>query len=140
MNKEQKTAWFILILFPIVCVGFFILSSFGGWRVDSAAFGIFGLIGLTPFIFRRRLDPSRVASDERDRQINRKAFVAGGMASYLGFVIGLMCIWAVNMIAGNNMITIDLIPLTVFCGWMIFVVVRSVVLLFLYSRGTGYAE
>ncbi|MBU8921482.1 MAG: hypothetical protein KOO63_06660 [Bacteroidales bacterium] len=140
MNMEQKTAWFILILFPIVCIGFFVLSSFYGWRVGCAAFGLFGLIGLTPFIFRRRIDPPRVASDERDRQINRKAFVAGGLASYLGFVIGLMCIWAVNMIAGNNMMTIDIIPLIVFCGWMIFFVVRSGVLLFLYSRGTGYEE
>ena len=140
MNREQKTAWFILILFPIVCVGFFVLSSIFGWRVGCAAFGIFGLIGIAPFIFRQRVTPPRVPSDERDRQISRKAFMAGGLASYLGFVIGLMCIWAAKMIAGSNMMTIDLIPLIVFCGWMLFVVVRSGVLLYLYSRGTGYAE
>jgi hypothetical protein len=140
MNKEQKTAWFILILFPIICVGFFILSSIGGWRAGSAAFGLFGLIGITPLIFRRRANPPQVQSDERDHQINRKAFMAGGLASYLGFVIGLMIIWAVKMFAGSNMISIDLIPLVVFCGWAIFIIVRSGVLLFLYSRESGYAE
>ncbi len=140
MNMEQKTAWFILILFPIVCVGFFVLSSIGGWKVGSAAFGLFGLIGLTPFIFRRRFTLTKISIDERDRQICRKAYFAGGMASYLVFVVGLMSIWATKMYAGSNMVTIHLLPLIVFCGCMIFYVVRSVVLLILYNRGNSYAE
>ncbi len=140
MNTEQKTAWFMLILIPVVCVGFFILSSLGGWRVGCAAFGLLGLIGLIPVIRRRRLILSQIPADERDRQISRKSSLVGGIASYLAFVIGLMSIWGISMNAGSTTVTIHLLPLMVFCGCMVFYAARSIALLTLYNRGSGYAE
>lgn len=142
MNMEQKTAWFILILFPISCVGFLILSSMGGWRAGFAAFGLFGLVGLAPFIFRRHFALTRISveeRDERDIQIIRRATLTGGMVSYLVFAASLMSIWAIQWQAGSETVTIDLLPLVVFCGWMSFSLTRSVMLLTLYRRGSGYA-
>ena len=143
MNKEQKTAWLILFLFPLIGVGFFILSSMGGWRVGIAAFSLLGLIGLAPVIFRGQsglISKSTEKPDERDRQISTKSSMVGGIASYLFFVIGLMGIWAKNWISEINIVPIDLLPLLVVCGWVVLAVVRSAVLLTLYKRGTRYAE
>ncbi len=140
MNAEQKTAWFTLFLIPVVCAGFFLLSHLGGWRVGCAAFGLFGLLGVAPTILRGRLILSQIPTDERERQISRKSTLVGGMASYLVFVIGLTGIWAISMKAGSRTVTIDLLPLTVFCGWLVFAVTRSIALLTLYNRGGGYAE
>lgn len=139
MNREQKTAWFILILSVASLAGFFVMSSFSGWRFGLAAFSLLGLMGLTPFLFRRHTSPE-VPADERDHQIGLKATMMGGLASYLAFVLGLMIVWAIQRGGGHASVSIDVLPLLVFCGWLSFSVFRSAILLILYRIGGGYAE
>ncbi len=143
MNMEQKTAWLILILFPLTCIGFLVISSIGGYQAAFSVFSLYGLVGLSPFILRRRFDLTKIYAeehDERDDQIRQRANVAGAGTSYLVFVAGLMGIWAANWYAGREMVPVSLLPLVVLCGYLSFTVIRSAVLLILYRRGSGCAE
>jgi len=138
MNAEQKSAWFVIGVSVAVVVAFLILVPLLGLKFASASFALFGFAGLTPLFFRKQ--PGKVVADERDRIIVRKAAVAGGMFSYLVFVMGCMAAWLIKMIQGEATIDIAVLPLLVFCGGIVLFLVRSIALLVLYRREVGYGQ
>jgi len=140
MNNEQKFSWFAIILIFICFVGYLALVPIIGFDRAWGVFGLAGLIGLPPLFLRRKNSPKGVSFDERDRQIARKATQAGGMASYVTFVFGLMGTWGIQTYKGNVTVHLDMLVILTLLGLMALFLVRSVVLLVLYHRGNSYAE
>ena len=129
MSTEQKQAWFVLGLMAIACIGFVTLGLIFGFRWASGAFGILFLGGLTPLIGRGK------KPDERDVSIGKNATLAGGIASYLAFVLGCMCIWFVEFLwHGHDQVSVHLLAMITGLGGMTLYVVRSLVVLILYGR------
>ena len=140
MNREQKTAWFSIIMFGVCFAIYLALVPVVGFTVAPAAFGLFGLTGLSSLIFRRKKSAQGVSCDERDKQIERKATAVGGMASYTFFFLGLLGIWGIQKLAGGSTVDIFVLPVLLGSGCITLFLVRSVVLLVLYHRGNSYAE
>ena len=140
MNAEQKTAWLMIVLFLLCCGLYLGLLPFVGWKAAFAVFGLFGLAGLSPLIFSYHKRDGAVSVDERDRQIVRRAGLAGGMASYLVFVLGCMTTWGLRRAAGSESVDVDVLPFLVFCGAITLFMVRSVTLLVFYRQGGGYGD
>ena len=140
MNRDQKMAWFALIVIFLCFAAYLAMLPLVGFKQALCAFGLIGLVALSPLIFHRKRLVQGVACDERDRQIARKATAAGGMASYLFFVLALIGVWGFQEYAGKAKIYVAALPLIVCCGAVTLFLVRSVVLLVLYHRGNSYAE
>jgi len=129
MNAEQKRAW-LAVVSAIFCLAGYglLLPSVGAFRA-FAVFALFAVNGFSPLIGRRE------KSDERDATISRKATLAGGMASYLTFVAGLMAIWGVAYLGyGQEQVSVDLLPMLAILGMIVLFSVRSLVILILYGR------
>lgn len=129
MNAEQKRAW-LAVGSGIACVvGYLVLLPLLGPHGATGAFAVFGVNGLAPWIGRGE------QADERDRSINRRATLAGGMASYLAFVLGCMGTWFVAYLwQGNAQVSVHLMAAVTFLGGIVLCVVRGVVVLVLYGR------
>jgi len=140
MVPEQKRAWFTLAVIALVAAVFAALVPALGVKPAAAAFGLSGLLGLTPLLFRKQRDPSEVALDERDMDILRKATLLGGMSSYLAFVIACMTVWFVRMIQGDKALSIHVLPVIVCCGGIVLLLVRAIATLVLYGRGETHGR
>jgi hypothetical protein len=90
MNREQKRAWAIVIsmslaLILVIVAGVLHLLELGSPRLFVCTAAVVQGMGVL-VCFRVKPDPGPVASDERDRQIEKNAYLAGFGAVYL-FVI-----------------------------------------------------
>jgi hypothetical protein len=131
MNAEQKRAWFLLVLDGMVCMGFIALGLAVSFRVAWAAFGLFFLAFLIPFIGRGE------KSDERDAAIDRHATMAGGVACLAAFVLACMGTWfAVSALQRQESVSVHTLPLITGFGALVFWSVRSAAILVLYGRKT----
>ena len=140
MVPQQKRAWFTLAVIALAAAVFAALIPAVGVKPATGAFGLCGLLGLTPLLFRKQRDPSQVALDERDVDILRKATLRGGMSSYLAFVIACMTVWFVRMIQGEQTLSIHVLPAIVGCGAIVLLLVRAIATLVMYGRGGTRAE
>ena len=140
MVPEQKRAWFTLAVIALAAAVFAALIPAVGVKPATGAFGLCGLLGLTPLLFRKQRDPSEVALDERDVNILRKATLLGGMSSYLAFVIACMTVWFVRMIQGEQTLSIHVLPAIVGCGAIVLLLVRAIATLALYGRGEARGQ
>lgn len=129
MNAEQKRAW-LAVGTGIAClIGYLALLPFLGPRVAFAAFGLFGINGFAPLIGRRE------KMDERDASIARRATLAGGMASYLAFVLGCMAVWFVAFAwHRQEQVSVHLFPTITIAGAVVFYFFRGLTMLALYRR------
>ncbi len=134
MVPEQKRAWFVLAVFVVALAGFVGLAVAVGPKLAFAAFGLCGVYGLTPLLFRKRPRPGEVPTDERDRAIAERATAVGGMASYAAFVAACMVPWAVCALRGRRMIDVLALPYVVVAGMVVLFVARAVTVLVLYGR------
>lgn len=90
MNREQKRAWAIVIsmslaLMLAVVAGVLHLLDLGSPRLLVGVAAVVQGTGVV-LCFRVKADPGAVTSDERDKQIEKNAYLAGFGAVYL-FVI-----------------------------------------------------
>ena len=143
MNRAQKTAWFNLIVISLALglsvaafgIGYFIFGAPA--RRAAAGFGfmgIMGLLGLTPFLFRK--DESKVRFDERDLVINRKAAVVAYSILWVLFVAAAMVPWFI--IGPDGVITVNYLPWMVFGGMFVVMLVQAIVTLEEYGwKGKG---
>lgn len=136
MNPEQKSAWLIVVLFGLSVVGFVALIPVVGLQAAWGALGLMGIAGLSPILFRKKNKPEEVDYDERDQGILEKATTAGGMSSYLVFVLVCMVPWFIYRWQGRSEISVDYLPFAVICGVIALIVVRAVTIIVLYRRGT----
>jgi hypothetical protein len=140
INTEEKAAWFTIVVCTLSLIGFAILYSLYGSPVAFAAFSVLGFTGFTPILFRPRKGDPRTSIDERDRLILRKATVAGGMSSYVIFVLVSMGVWFVQFSQGNREIEISILPFVVLCGGVTLFLTRSIALIVLYRGEGSYGE
>ncbi|MFA6132908.1 MAG: hypothetical protein WC869_02685 [Phycisphaerae bacterium] len=134
MNREQKMAWLIVGAFALALTGFLTLLLFVGPKGATGAFGLCGLAGLGPILFRRT-SADIVSADERDVDIARRATVGGGMLSYLTFVLTSFVPWYILYHRGQTTVSIEILPLITFSGFIVLFVSRAIILLVLYGRG-----
>jgi hypothetical protein len=134
MNRQQKIAWFNLIVTSLALglsviafsIGYFIFGAPA--RQAAAGFGfigIMGLSGLRPILFRK--DKSKVQYDERDTAIQRKAAVVAYSFFWLLFVAAAMVPWFI--IGPNGTITTNYLPWMVFGGMFTVMFLQSIVTL-----------
>ena len=134
MVPEQKRAWFIIGVFAVAVVCFLLLIPFVGAKRAVGGFGVFGLAGLTPILFRKKRDSNEVAEDERDKAIAEKATLGGGISSYTAVVLVCMITWAVFKNQGKEVIGIGVLPHIVGVALTVLFTVRSITILILYGR------
>jgi len=134
MNREQKQAWLVIVMFGVSVIAFAALVPLVGWHRASAGFGMIGFAGLGPLIFRKRTGPGQIEIDERDKAIARQATLGGGMASYCAFILACMIPWGVLKSQGAKTMSIHTLPMIVFIGVIVFFTARAATLLVLYGR------
>lgn len=140
MSMEQKRAWFVLGVFAVAVATFLVLIPIVSASVAWGALGLFGFAGLTPLLFRKTGSPGEVTLDERDQVIVERATLAGGVLSYVWFVLACMVPWFVYMFRGYKTISIHTLPIVVICGAIAFMVARAATIVVLYSLGRSHAE
>ncbi len=139
MLPEQKRAWFVVGLFLVAVAAIAALVPFAGVHAWGAI-GLFGFAGLTPLLFRAKLRPGEVASDERDEVILRAATLGGFGMSHTWFVLASMAVWFACMLRKQKMVSIEVLPFIVIVGTVVFFVIRAVAILLLYRREGADAE
>ncbi len=139
MPRQLKIAWYIVVvsLASFLTVG--VLATVLGTAKALPGFALFAFVGLSPFLFREKRRPGEVAFDERDNVINRKAALAGAMASYLWFVLSCMIFWAILRHQGQTTVSINLLPEIVGIGGMILFFSHALATIVLYGRRTDDA-
>jgi len=135
MNREQKMAWLIIAAFTLAVAVFVVSVLIVGFsRPATGSFGLFGLAGFGPIIFRKRPHGDIVEADERDRIILGKSTLAGAMFAYMAVGICCMVPFYVYLYQGKKSIPVVVLPLVFIAALMILFLVRSITLLVLYSR------
>jgi hypothetical protein len=93
-----------------------------------------GLLWLLPYIQHRfRKDKKRVTFDERDQLIHKKVVMASYVALWMYFVAACVITWWI--VGPNGSISVNVMPLTVIGGLVLFNSVQGLVTLILYGRG-----
>ena len=134
MPPEQKQSVFIVFVFAASVVLFAVLIPVVGIRLAPSAFGLMGIAGLAPLLFRSRGQPGEVASDERDEAIAKKATLGGAMCSYGVFIAGCLVPWTVCKEMGKEVISIHVLPWIAGAGIIVYFVARAIAILILYGR------
>ncbi len=94
----------------------------------------FGLFWLFPFIEKKfRKKQNKVTFDERDQLIRKNSVIAAYMVLWLYFITTCVTAWC---IAGpHGFISVNVLPLSLIGGLVIFTFVQGLVSAIQYSRG-----
>jgi hypothetical protein len=99
----------------------------------------FGLFWLFPFIEKKvRKGQKKVSFDERDQLIHKRAVMAGYVVLWLYFVA--VCVTAWCVVGPHGSISVNVMPLTLLGGLVIFAVVQGLAALIQYGRTGGENE
>jgi hypothetical protein len=129
MNAEQKRAWLGVVTMSACVLGYFVLLPLFGPVVATAAFAFYGINGFAGLIGRHE------EVDERDKNIARRATLAGAMASYLAFIIGCMGTWfVVFAFQRQEQVWVHVLGTITMLGGIVFFFTRSIAILVLYGR------
>ncbi|MFO0909025.1 MAG: hypothetical protein U0794_11870 [Isosphaeraceae bacterium] len=129
MTVAQKQAWYGLLVSLASCV---LVASLWPWLgpIAQAGFGVLGLHGLTPWLFRRRT--SGVTWDERDTAIQRRSIVVAYAVFWLVFV--LTCVSLPLVYGWSGAVPVPLVQASVWLAWVLITVVNSSATLVQYGR------
>lgn len=129
MNSEQKQAWLGVATMVACVTGYLVLLPLFGPVVAVAAFAFYGINGFAGFI------GSREQVDERDKNIARRATLAGAMASYMAFILGCMGTWfVVFAFQRQEQVWVHVLGMITMLGAIVFFFTRSVAILVFYGR------
>ena len=93
-----------------------------------------GLLWLLPFIQRKfRKDKKKITFDERDQLIHKRAVIVSYIVLWIYFVAACVITWCI--VGPNGSISVNVMPLTLIGGLVLFNCVQSLVSLILYGRG-----
>ena len=134
MLLEQKQSWCIVVAFAFALAVFLVLIPLIGLKIAWGAFGLTGLGGLAPVIFRVKRKAGEVDVDERDKMIAPKATMGGVMLGLNTAIAVCMILWSVYRAQGKDAISINILPIIVFATMMVFWVARGITILILYGR------
>ncbi len=139
MSPLYKEGLYWLILLAGTTLAYAVAAVFVGPVPAAGTFGLLGLGGLQPLLYRKRRQA--VVWDERDTQISRNALIAGYSVFWLAFTLGVMSLWSVFFFGGQEMIPVHVLPSIVFGGTIIFVTTRSVAIVVQYHlQDSGKGE
>jgi hypothetical protein len=137
MNVQQKVAWFNIAVFVAALALYGALVPLIGASRALGAYGVLGLWGLGFFFYRR--PKSGVLMDERDQLVNARAQVAGLWIFWEFFVAACMITWAVlRYFYHSDIVSVEVLPLMVVGGMVIFVLSYSIAILFQYRTGRSH--
>jgi len=92
-----------------------------------------GLFWLFPFIEKKvRKDKKKISFDERDQLIHKKAVMVGYVALWLYFVAACVIAWCI--VGPHGSISVNVMPLTLLGGLLIFTTVQGLASLIQYGR------
>jgi hypothetical protein len=93
----------------------------------------FGLFWLFPFIEKKvRKRRKKISFDERDQLIHKRAVMAGYVVLWLYF--GAVCVIAWCIVGPRGSISVNVMPLTLLGGLVIFTTAQGLVSLIQYGR------
>jgi len=93
-----------------------------------------GLLWLLPYIQRQfSKDKKKIIFDERDRLIHKRAVMASYVALWIYFVAACVITWCI--VGPNGSISVNVMPLTLVGGLVLFNCVQSLSSFIQYRRG-----
>jgi hypothetical protein len=93
-----------------------------------------GLLWLLPYIQRRfHKDKGKITFDERDQLIHKKVVMASYVVLWFYFVTACVITWC--LVGPNGSISVNVMPLTLIGGLVIFNLVQGLATLILHGRG-----
>jgi hypothetical protein len=142
MNQTKAESWLYFII-GLACflipggVAVFIVYDQGVSFAPVFMFaGIviwFGLFWLFPFIEKRfRKGQKKVSFDERDQLIHKKSVMAGYVVLWLYFVA--VCVTAWCIVGPRGSISVNIMPLTLLGGLVVFTFTQGLTSLIQYGR------
>lgn len=140
MNRAQKIAWLFVITISLAavisCIAFIVAYFMVGMPRALASLGFMGIAGIGgsgPLIFGK--DKGNVTSDERDKQIERRAALASFGASYM--VVGAVCMIPFFILGPKASISITWLPSIFGAAGICAFFTHSVAILIQYREGAG---
>lgn len=131
MVRQERVAWMSLSVLGLALVSFTVLCFLISVPRATGAFGLLGLLGLTPLLFRKsERDP--IVFDERDRLIQARSIQIAYAVFWLLFVVGSMSLYFFYQQRG--LMPVEILPMFPLVGWMIVTFVQSIAVLVQYRR------
>jgi hypothetical protein len=141
MNVQQKAAWYDLAVFGASVIFYLALVLVVHHPPLPAlgAFGLCGLWGLKGFYYTMRR--GAVILDERDRLVSVRAQLVGLWIFWVAFVLVCTVTWGVLRYEKREYtVPVDVLPIMVFGGLIIYSVSHSVAVLVQYGRTSRESE
>jgi hypothetical protein len=133
MPPLYKEGLYWLILLAITAAAYGVLAIFLGPIRACGAFGLFGLAGFQPLLYRKR--GKTVVWDERDTRIFFYANNVGFGTVWLVFTSLLMGVWfAVYSYGGHSTISVHVLPNLLMIGFIVAMTARAVAIVVLYHN------
>lgn len=133
MSPMQKFAWFNLAVIAFTLILVLSLLPFLGYRAAMGGLGCLGLIGLTPFFFRKK--PGQVLTDERDHLIQRRSWILAYALFWVLFVLAVVVLTA-GVYGQDGAVPVSVVQLSVAWGFMFVYAVASIAILVQYAGGS----
>ncbi len=136
MVAEEKRAWLVIGACALALIMLLVLIPLtGATRAVTIVFVMCVLCwALGRVLFHKRLRAGEVASDERDKAIETKALVNGGMASYLTVVATCVITWGTYFYQGKEVISTGSLIRVLIPGAFAFFLTWAATILVLYGR------
>jgi hypothetical protein len=135
MSPAQRQASFNLVVILLSVCTILAVAPAIGIRRAQGGLGLLGLLGLGPFLFRKK--PGRVFMDERDIVIQFRAWAVAYSVFWVAFVA--LCVSAPFTFGSSGFVPVELIQMSVWYAFMIVWGVSSLVTLAQYRWGSAHA-
>ena len=131
MSVAQRQAWFNLAIIGTTVVLVAVLVPVFGFQRAHGSLGILGLLGLSPFLFRKRA--GAVHYDERDFVIQLRSWTIAYAIFWVAFVV--VCVSAPLTYGSTGFVPVWYVQLSVWYGFMIVWGTCALATLIQYARG-----
>jgi hypothetical protein len=143
MNKTKAGSWFYFVLgllcflIPSLVAVFIVYDrgiSFASVFMFAGIVIWFGLFWLFPFIEKKfRKGQKKVSFDERNELIHKRAVMAAYVVLWIYLVAACVITWLI--VGPHGSISVNVMPLTLIGGLVIFTLVQGLATLIQYGRG-----
>lgn len=136
MSCTQKFAWFNLAVIALTILIVCSLLPYIGQRA-MGGLGCLGLLGFGPLFFRKT--PGHVVADERDLQIQWRAWIVAYAVFWVLFVLVATFISAL-VYGEKGSIPVTVVRISVFWAFLLVYAVASAAMLIQYAGGSQDAH
>jgi hypothetical protein len=146
MSPNQKAAWTNLAIVALTLGAFLVaVPLLAWWRQEpwtqalGNGLGMCGLLGFIGFsrLYYKPVHGRPPLLDERDKQIEQRSRFIAFSVFWVVWVFGSVGAWAVLRRTGWETVPVDILPVTVWIGGVIFVLAQSVAILVQYGRSSN---